>query len=215
MSHYDGALHAALRRLFEIWRSRFGLYLASWFLLMFGTWLIYNLDPLLMLNAYGIGAGASSLYDAVGATLGVFAYAPSGSAGTRIGDDRVVLFGAVMTLLSVIGMAVLAFVDTGYNAWLIPAVFALTPIAWSPLIVAGTAVTAQLAVPQGVPEGAAIGVYNATTAIASVLSALAAGVIADQTSYGVVLIVAAATTGAGCLLFLPVIQKRPSAEPAT
>jgi MFS family permease len=216
LHHYDSALHTALIRFAGEWRSRFGLFVASWFLMMFGTWLVYNLYPLLMRNAYGIEAGTSSLYYAVAAALGVFAYAPSGTVGARIGDDRVVLIGALMTLASVAGMAVLAFVQTPVNAWLVPAAFVLLPVAWSPLIVAGTALTAQLSVPQGIPEGEAVGIFNATTAIASVLSAFAAGIIAHLTGYGVVLLLSAATTAAGCLLFLPILgAARPeAAQPA-
>lgn len=208
LHHYDSQLHTAARRLLKTWNSRFGLYLGSWFLVMFGTWIIYNLYPLLMRSAYGVDASLSSLYYAVAATIGVFAYAPSGTLGNRIGDGRVVLIGILMTLVSAAGMAVLAYVHTPFNTWLVPASFVIMPVAWSPLIVAGTAVTAQLAEPAGVPDGEALGLYNATTAIASVLSAFAAGFIADQAGYGVVLIVAVATVAVGTVLFLPVLPKR-------
>jgi MFS family permease len=212
LHHYNGTLQTAVRRLLTEWRSRFGLFLSAWFLVMTGTWLIYNLYPLLMRQAFGIGAGTSSLYYAAAATLGVFAYAPSGTLGKRIGDDRVVLPGRQMTLASAAGMAVLAYVQTPLDTWLVPLAFFLLPVAWSPLIVAGTALTAQLAQPQNVPEGEAVGLYNATTAVASVLSAFAAGVIADLTSYGVVLILAAATSAGGCLLILPILG---TSKPAT
>ncbi len=203
--HYNGTLQTAVRRLVSEWRSRFGLFLASWFLVLFATGLIYNLYPLLMRHAFDIGAGTSSLYYAVAATLGIFAYAPSGTLGNRIGDDRVVLIGMLMTLASTGGMAFLVYVDTGFDAWLVPLAFSLMPVAWSPLIVGGTALTAQLAQPRNVPEGEAVGLYNASTAVASVLSAFAAGVIADLTSYGVVLILAAATSAGGILLMLPIL----------
>lgn len=214
LHHYDSALKPSLARFFNEWRSPFGLFLGSWFLLMFGTWLVYNLYPLLMLKAYGIGAGTSSVYYAVAATLGVFAYAPSGTLGERIGDARVVMIGAVMTLVSVIGMALLAYIPTGINTWLVPVAFVLMPVAWSPLIVAGTALTASLAVPQAIPEGEAVGVYNAMTAVASVLSAFGAGFIAEWIGYSAVLIVAGVTTLAGCLLFLPLLGKRVASSPA-
>jgi MFS family permease len=165
-----------------------------------------------MRQAFGIGAGTSSLYYAVAATLGIFAYAPSGALGNRIGDDRVVLLGMLMTLASAAAMAFLAYVHTGANAWLVPLVFIWLPVAWSPLIVAGTALTAQLAQPQNVPEGEAVGLYNATTAVAFVLSALAAGVIADLTSYGIVLILAAAISAGGSLLILPILGTSKSAK---
>jgi DHA1 family tetracycline resistance protein-like MFS transporter len=212
LHHYNGNLDTALRRLVSEWRSRLGLFLASWFLVMFATGLVYNLYPLLMRQAFGIGAGTSSLYYAAAATLGVFAYAPSGTLGNRIGDDRVVLLGMLMTLASAGALAFLAYVHTGGDAWLVPLAFVWLPVAWSPLIVAGTALTAQLAQPRNVPEGEAVGLYNATTAVAFVLSAFAAGVIADLTSYGIVLILAGAISAAGSLLMLPLLGTSQSAK---
>lgn len=212
LTHYNGTLQTAVRRLVSEWRSRFGLFLASWFLVLFATGLIYNLYPLLMRHAFDIGAGTSSLYYAVAATLGIFAYAPSGTVGNRIGDDRVVLIGMLMTLASTGGMTFLVYVDTGLDAWLVPLAFSLMPVAWSPLIVGGTALTAQLAQPRNVPEGEAVGLYNASTAVASVLSAFAAGVIADLTSYGIVLILAAASSAGGILLMLPILGTSHSAK---
>jgi DHA1 family tetracycline resistance protein-like MFS transporter len=205
LHYYDADLKAAVRRLAAEWRSRFGLFLAGWFLVMTGTCLVYTLYPLLMRHAFGIGAAKSSLYYAVSATLGVFAYAPSGTLGKRIGDDRVVLLGMLMTLTSAAEMSVLAYVHTPFHAWLVPLAFVLLPVAWSPLIVAGTALTAQLGQLQNMSEGEAVGLYNGATAIASVLSAFAAGAIADLTSYGVVLILAAATSAGGSLLILPIL----------
>jgi MFS family permease len=171
---------------------------------MFGTWMVYNLYPLLMDNLYGVNAGMSSLAYAVAATLGIFAYAPSGVIAEKIGDGPVVFIGILMTLVSMFGMTILAYVDTGINWWLSQAVFISMPVAWSPLIVAGTAYTAQLAT---MPEGNALGVFNSSTAVASVLGALAAGWVSDAWGYGVVMIGASVLTVAGLVVLSLCLKK--------
>lgn len=202
--HYEKILSEDLTRIAKEAKTPFGVLIMSWFLTMLGTWLIYNLYPLLMKSAYSIDAGPSSAYYALAAFLGIFAYAPSGLLGEKIGDGKVVMIGTVATLISQTGLAFLAFVDTGINAWLVPAFFILQPVAWSPLIVAGTAFAAQLT---DMNEGAAVGLFNATTAIASVLSALGAGLLAEYFSYKSVPLVGAVLCVAGVVTLMPIINK--------
>ncbi|MCB2190902.1 MAG: MFS transporter [Deltaproteobacteria bacterium] len=203
---------AGIKNLAKEWKGPFGLYILSWLLGMLGTWMVYNLYPLLMKDLYGVDAGMSSLTYAIAATLGVFAYAPSGMLAEKIGDGPVLVIGILMTLVSMVGMALLAYVNTGYNWWLSQAVFISMPIAWSPLIVAGTAYTAQLAT---MPEGNALGIFNSSTAVGSVLGALAAGWLSDAWGYGVVMIGATALTVASlAVLVWLLLQRRGSAKKA-
>lgn len=185
------------------WKTAFGLYLLSWFLVMLGTWLVYNLYPLLMQSSFGIDASLSSIYYAVAAGIGIFFYAPSGTLGHKIGDGPVVMIGTLMSLVSAGGMAVLAFAPSSMNVWLAPTFFILMPVAWSPLIVAGTALTAQLATFE---EGAAVGIFNATTAIGSVVAAFGAGLVAQYFGYNTVLALAALLMLLGAAVLLPVIR---------
>ncbi len=178
--HYERFSFGHLVELAKKAKTPYGIFIMSWFLIQFGTWIIYNLYPLFMKSAYSIGAGYSSVYYAFAAFLGIFAYAPSGKLGMKIGDGKVVMIGTIMTFISQLGLASLAYVDTGMNSWLAPVMFILQPIAWSPLIVAGTAYAAQLA---DMDEGPAVGIFNATTAIAAVLSAFAAGFLAETFGY--------------------------------
>ncbi len=197
-----------LKRFFASWRSLFGLYIVSWFCVMFGQLIVMNLYPLLMREAYGINAGRSSFYYAIAATVGIFAYAPSGNLGKKIGDAWVVMAGILMTLVSAVGMSVLAYTKPGAVAWLAPLCFSLIPIAWSPLIVGGTGLAGKLA---PMEEGEAMGIFNATTAIASVLSAMAAGQLAHRFGFGVVPIVAAVIVGGSIALAVPLLATSRSA----
>ena len=167
------------------WKGPFGVFLAGWFLCVLGSWMVYNLYPLLMQQLYGVDAAASSGTYAIAATLGIFLYAPSGMLGEKIGDGPVLTIGFIMTLITMLGMTYFAYVSSAYTWWLSQAFFILMPMAWSPLIVAGTAYTAQLAT---MPEGSALGIFNSVTAVGSVIGALAAGWLADAFGYGVVMV---------------------------
>ena len=202
--HYERFMFKHVVHLVREVKTSFGRFILSWFLIQFGTWIIYNLYPLFMKSAYSIGAGPSAAYYAVAAFIGIFAYAPSGLLGKRIGDGRVVMLGTILTFASQFGLGVLAYVDTGMNSWLAPVMFILQPIAWSPLIVAGTAFAAQLA---DMDEGPAVGLFNATTAIAAVLSAFAAGFLAEALGYGSLPVIGTILVFAGGAVLLPLMRE--------
>jgi MFS family permease len=177
---YEQNLPHYLKEITSIIKTPFALYIVAWFCIMFSNWIIYNLYPLLMSSVYHIDGSRSSLYYAIGAGFGIFAYAPSGTLGEKIGDGRVVMIGALMSLVSLAALCFFAMVKTPFNPWGVPLFFFLMPIAWSPLIVAGTDFTAQLS---DLPQGAAVGIFNATTAVASLTGAYAAGSLADHFGY--------------------------------
>lgn len=205
LHRYEGAVAKDLKRVLYEWHSRFSLYLAGWFFVMLTTWLIGALYPLLMKGAFNISYSMSSLYYALGATIGIFVYMPSGALGKRIGDGWVVVIGTIMTVVSVVALTALTYVHSGFNQWLVPIVYILIPIAWSPLIVGGNAWTAKLAT---VEEGEALGSFNATTAIAAVISAFTAGLIAYNFGYGMVLIVGAVSSLLALSCFIPLLLSK-------
>lgn len=209
--HYERFTADHILRLVRETKTPFGRFIISWFLVQFGTWIIYNLYPLFMQSAYSISAGPSSAYYAVAAFFGIFAYAPSGALGKKIGDGKVVMIGTLMTLVSQAGLAVLAYVDTGMNSWLAPTMFILQPVAWSPLIVAGTAFAAQLT---EMEEGPAVGIFNATTAIAAVLSAFAAGFLAEAFGYGTLPLIGSVLVLAGGVMLFPIMNRAGSEQPS-
>jgi len=203
LHRYEGTVSKNLKRVLQEWRSAFGLYIVGWFFIMLTTWLIGALFPLLMKSAFNISYGMSSLYFALGATIGIFAYMPSGTLGKRIGDGWVVIIGTIMTLVSVSGLATLAYVHSGINQWLVPIVYILIPIAWSPLMVGGTAWTAKLATFE---EGEALGSFYAMGAVASVIAALTAGMIAHHFGYAMVLIIGAVASLLALACFIPLLS---------
>jgi len=202
LNRYEGTVVNNLKRLLQKRRSRFGLYIVGWFFVMLTTWLIGALFPLLMKGAFDISYSMSSLYYATGAIIGIFVYTPSGTLGKRIGDGWVVTIGTIMTLVSVAALAALAYVHTGFNQWLVPIMYILIPIAWSPLIVGGTAWAAQLAT---FAEGEALGTYNGTTAVAAVIAAFTAGLVAHNFGYGMILTIGTAACILALSCFIPLL----------
>jgi DHA1 family tetracycline resistance protein-like MFS transporter len=204
LTHYENVAVNTLKSIFRIWHSKFGVYIFGWFFIMLATWIIGALFPLLMKGAFDIPYNLSSLYYAAGAVIGIFIYTPMGSLGKKIGDGWVLIIGSGMTLVSVTGMAVFSHIHTDFNQLLVPFIYVLTPIAWPPLIVGGTAWAAHLA---DFAEGEALGMFNGTTAIAAVIAAFAAGQVAHNFGYDVVLIIGAAASLMAVICFLSLIFK--------
>ncbi|MTH94793.1 MFS transporter, partial [Roseibium sp. RKSG952] len=204
LRHYEHLGFGQLAAVRHQWVSAFGLYMLSWFMLMLGTWVIYNLYPLLMKSSFGVSSGLSSLYYGIAATLGIFLYAPSGDWAKVYGSARIVLLGIVMTAVSIFSLVALLYVPEKLQSILVAPAIMLLPIAWSPMIVAGTALAGRLST---IPQGTTMGLYNAATAAASVLAALMAGQIAELFSYNATLWFSAAATAVGIALFLPLLRK--------
>jgi DHA1 family tetracycline resistance protein-like MFS transporter len=202
LAHYEASLAQMVQKVRTEWFSAFGLFILSWFFVMLATWLLGVLFPLLMKQALGVSYQRSSLYYSIAAFIGIFAYAPSGTLGEKIGDGWVVMIGAVMTVASLVGMATLAYVDTGINSYLIAPIYMLIPIAWSPLIVGGSAWAAQLTKGE---EGEALGLFNAASAISSVIAAFGGGLLAHQFSYKALLVTAAISSVISVMLLLPLL----------
>ena len=195
--------------LFRQVRGPFSFYILSVFFIMLSIWLIFNLYPLLMIHAYHINAHLSSLYYGIAATVGILAYPYSGSLANRIGDMPVLLIGIVMVLVSWFGMTIFSFFPTSMNAWLVPLFFMLTPIAWSPLIVVGTAMAPKMS---HLLSGESIGIFNATVAIASCFGALLAGFIAHDLNYRMVVLVALMSIIIGLICILRLRAKQNAHE---
>lgn len=205
LAKYYASVGKSVRTLATEWFSSYGFFILGWFFIMLATWLLGTLFPLIMKNSLNVSYRMSSIYYAVGAAIGIFAYAPSGTLGKKIGDGWVVLIGTVITLVSLSSMTVLSYWDTGFNRWIIPFVYIPIPIAWSPLMVGGTAWAAQLATFE---EGEALGFFNAATAVSSVISAFGAGLLGHHFGYGIVLLTAACSSAVSAVCLLALILRR-------
>src|SRR6056297_2382977 len=203
--HYEHLFSSKEKQDKVILKSSFGHYIITWFLVMFGTWLIYNFYHLLMREVFHFDATISSMYYAIAAVIGIFFYAPAGSWAAKYGSRKIVFIGLIMTLVALSGVTALIYVSQTLQTILVPIFFIIMPIAWSPLIVAGTALASELT---PVSQGTAMGVYNATTALASVTAAVVGGFVAEKFTYTGVCLLASVMVIISVVSFLPLLKKK-------
>lgn len=203
--HYEHMSVEGLASVARKFFSAYALWIASWFFLMIGVWMVMNFLPLLMQANYGISAGLSSLYYGIAATVGIFLYAPSGAWSEKFGSSRVVLMGAAGLITTNLALVLLAPAPGVVQMVLVPLFFGILPIAWSPLIVGGSALAGELA---NFSQGAAMGVFNAAMAVASVTAAVVGGWIAQSSGYVTVAVAATGAAVLGALMLLPLLGRR-------
>jgi len=189
----------ALRQLRPALLSPFGIFLAVWLISFAGAAAVFSLYPVLMQQVFGIAPGLSSIAFALAAGLGLTLYAPAGRWSERLSPNRVLQIGLGLRLFAFLGLLGLGLAQFDSRHWLALSGFALVVLAWSLLSVSGTALTANLA-PIG--EGAGIGIFNATTALAGVMGAAAGGWVAGYWGYNAVSGLAAVGVALGFLFAL-------------
>jgi len=201
-----------LRQLRSPLRSPFGLFLVAWLLSFAGSAAVFSLYPVLMKQAYGISPGLSSLGFGVAAGLGLALYSPAGRWSGGCGPARVLKIALGGRLLAFVSLLALPFTHSGGGEdWLALLAFLFVVLAWSLLSVSGTALTAELS---PVEEGQAIGLFNATTAVAGVIGAALGGWVAGRWGYVAVLGPAVLGVGCGLILALSIRPARPDTENA-
>lgn len=185
------------RHINHVFKGKFSLYLLAWSLVMIAIWLIFNLYPLLMRSSFGISPTWSSLYYAFGATIGIVVYPVSGWLGQKWGDYLVLAIGIMMCVVALVVMFISCLFPGPVSHWLAPLFFMLIPIAWSPLIVIGTALVPKLS---ELAQGTALGIFNASIAVTSLISAIGAGLLAQYVGYSWIILLAAISMIIACFL---------------
>ncbi|MFI5338875.1 MAG: MFS transporter [Candidatus Methylomirabilales bacterium] len=200
-----------LRQLRSPLHSPFGLFLGAWLLSFTGSAAVFSLYPVLMKQVYGVSPGLSSVGYGVVASLGLALYSPAGRWSDRRGPARVLQIALGVRLLALVSLLALGPTHPGGQGWLALLAFLFVVLAWSLLSVSGTALTAELS-PVG--EGQAMGLFNATTAVAGVIGAALGGWIAGRWGYAAALGPAAVGVGCGLILALAIRPARPNAKHA-
>jgi MFS family permease len=162
-------------------RSAFGGFVVLWLVSFGGAAAVFSLYPVLMERGFGVMPDRSSAAFALSATLGLLLYSPAGRWAERLGSLRVLQTGLVVRLVAFAALAALGW-SSGLagREWLAMGCVVLIVLAWSPLSVSGTAMAAELS-PVG--KGAGLGLFNAATAVAGVLGAVAGGWVASRWGY--------------------------------
>ncbi len=174
---------AALRSLGALVRTPFGRFLGSWFLLSFGVAGFFAYFPLLMRSSYSVPPALTSLTYALAAGAGISLFVLASRWAASAGAARVYLAGVLLRVAGFGLLLVLDLVPLAAADAIALAGFAAIVLAWPILSVAGTDLAARLA-PMG--EGAAMGLFNASQALATVFGTFAAGPLVHVFGYGVV-----------------------------
>jgi DHA1 family tetracycline resistance protein-like MFS transporter len=169
----------AVRQFGLVFGSSFGIFIIVWLLTYAGSAAFFSFYPVLMNELYGVVPGLSSTSFAVAAGVGLTLYSPAGRWADRFGPARVLKTALGVRLLAFLSLWVVGITHFG-QAWLALLSFLFIVLAWSPLSVSGTALTALLS-PVG--EGEGMGIFNATTALAGTIGAVLGGWVAGYLGY--------------------------------
>ncbi|WP_308388761.1 MFS transporter [Acidithiobacillus sp. AMEEHan] len=175
-----------VRRLSEVLGSRFGRFLFSWFIVAFGVAAFFAYFPVAMQHAYHVAPALTSSTYAVTAAIALVLYSVGARLSGKYGAGRVyrwsllLRFLGFLLLLSVfylpIPKAVIALIG-----------FALIILAWPLQSISGMTLTARLT---PFSQGSAMGLFNASGAIATVLGTFLGGPLVASIGYPILSILA-------------------------
>jgi DHA1 family tetracycline resistance protein-like MFS transporter len=203
---YHHVSSGTLSRTVRALGSPLARFLLAWFCGYTGAAAFFALYPVIMQQTYRVAPAISSTAFAFAAAVGFALYAPAGVWSDRIGTRKVLLYSLAVRLIAFLGLFGLSVVREGDVGFLALLVFLLIVFAWSLISVSGTALTAELS-PLGKGEG--LGIFNAATALASVVGSIAGGWIAQRWGYGTIPLLGVAG------IALAVIFLKPSVSPQT
>jgi len=192
--------HLNLKTLWQLGRllrSPFGLFIIVWLVSFGGSSAFFSFYPVLMGKLYGVTPGLSSTGFALAAAIGLTLYSPAGRWSEQFSPTRVLRAALVVRLLAFLSLLLLGITHSG-EGWLALLSFLFIVLAWSLLTVSGTALTARLS-PVG--EGEGMGIFNAATALASVVGAVLGGWVSGYWGYNAA--IALAMVGVGFALIFP------------
>ena len=169
-------------------RTAFGRFLLSWFAAAFAVAAFFAYFPVAMQKAYDVAPVLTSSVYGLTAAASLALYALGGQLSSRVGAEHVYRWSLLTRLL---GFALLAFGLFMPVPPIIPGLlgFVMIILAWPLLSISSTILTADLA---PFSEGAAMGLYNAAGAIATVIGTFLSGPLIQRIGYPTLPIMGAA-----------------------
>jgi MFS family permease len=153
-------------------------FLGLWFIAEFGATLVFAFYPLLM-KAYGVPTDLAAWGFAVAVAFSLVLYAPVGRFVTKLGAGHMLFLGYCLRAFSLAGLFSVSLLPLPFHIPVALISFALAVLTWSLLSVAGT----TLAADSSLPEGEAMGIFSAVSALAGVLGSLTGGLVAHWFGY--------------------------------
>jgi len=187
--HFHHLNWQGLRRLPEIVGTRFSRFLLSWFAVTFAVGGFFTYFPLMLRRDYGVAPSTSTLVYAASAGVGIALFVLASLWAKKVGAGHVYRAGLALRTVGFTLLGLPFVVPLADRAQVGIAGFALVVLAWPILSVAGTALAARLS---PFSEGAAMGLFNATLAVGSMLGAFASGPLVGRFGYQAIVAVALA-----------------------
>ncbi len=174
--------HLSLRggkRFKEVLSTRFGRFLFSWSAVAFGVAAFFAYFPVAMQKAYSVAPALTSSVYAVTAAVALVLYSVGGQLSGKFGAGRVYRWSLIGRLL---GFALLlaVFFTPVPKTFVALLGFALIIAVWPLQSISGTTLTARLT---PFSQGAAMGLFNASGAVATVLGTFLGGPLVQFIGY--------------------------------
>lgn len=186
-------------------RGPFGRFLLTWLLAMIAVQTILNVLPLVMLDAFGVGAARTATWYLLGSLIGAFLYPVCGRLTGRHGAGWVLRTGLLITLLGFVTMsAAWAFDLPGKGAIGVGALI-IVAIGYPFDYIGGTMLAAQLTLDG---QGSAMGLFNSGVAAGAIVGAVVPSFLAKEFGYGALPPMAAAVLLGALLVGLSVLRSR-------
>jgi MFS family permease len=167
-------------RLSRALRGPFGRFLLAWSAYNLGVSAFFAYYPLIMRQSYGIPPAVTALTYAFAAGIGIFLFIIASRLAIRHGSRVIFQAGLGLRLFGFILLVVPLGIELPGQAEIALVGFVLVMLAWPVLSVSGTALAARLT-PIG--EGAAIGLLNASGALATIIGTFASGPLVLASGY--------------------------------
>ncbi|MDD5004249.1 MAG: MFS transporter, partial [Acidithiobacillus sp.] len=167
------------RRFGDMLHTRFGRFLFSWFAVAFGVAAFFAYFPVAMQKAYNVAPALTSSVYALTAAIALVLYSVGGQLSGRFGAGRVYRWSLVLRFLG-FGLLLLVFFLPISRALIALAGFVLIIIAWPLQSISGTSLTARLT---PFSQGEAMGLFNASGAVATVMGTFLGGPLVQFIGY--------------------------------
>ena len=176
-----------LKTLLHEMEMPFARLLAVWFVAFVAISAVLTMFPLSVIETFGISPRLPATTYAFAAGVSLLLYPLAAAVAKRHGARPVLRAGFAARVLA-IAILTLAFVSQTDNVPLALTGFVIMVMAWPLLGVAGTALAAQLAPGE---QGEALGLFNASSSLASAVGAFLGGWATETFGFGKVCLVAA------------------------
>ena len=168
-----------VRRFGDMLHTRFSRFLFSWFAVAFGVAAFFAYFPVAMQKAYSVAPALTSSVYAMTAAIALVLYSVGGQLSGRFGAGRVYRWSLILRFLG-FGLLLLVFFLPISRTLIALAGFVLIIIAWPLQSISGTTLTARLT---PFSQGEAMGLFNASGAVATVMGTFLGGPLVQFIGY--------------------------------